>query len=167
MKYRKLRIAWSVAWGIVAGLLIALWVRSYFTCDEMEWIGSPTAISATSFRGQVGSFDYPTGGLPLEMHGMEFTSRPLGEGDPVEFNDGHPGHPLPSFLGFKASWSSALIRLPGSILVIPYWFPTFVCGLAAAVPWLQYLTWRFSLCTLLIVTTLVAAGLGLIVWASH
>ena len=29
MKHRKLRIAWSVAWGIVAVLLIALWVRSY------------------------------------------------------------------------------------------------------------------------------------------
>src|SRR5689334_1540725 len=29
MKYRKLRIAWSVAWGIVAGLLVVLWVRSY------------------------------------------------------------------------------------------------------------------------------------------
>jgi hypothetical protein len=29
MKYRKLRIAWSVAWAIAATLLIALWVRSY------------------------------------------------------------------------------------------------------------------------------------------
>ena len=29
MKHRKLRIAWSVAWGIVAVLLVALWVRSY------------------------------------------------------------------------------------------------------------------------------------------
>lgn len=29
MKYRKLRIAWSVAWGVACLLLIALWVRSY------------------------------------------------------------------------------------------------------------------------------------------
>jgi hypothetical protein len=29
MKYRKLRIAWSVAWGVVAVLLCMLWVRSY------------------------------------------------------------------------------------------------------------------------------------------
>ena len=29
MKYRKLRIAWSVGWGIVAVLLVVLWVRSY------------------------------------------------------------------------------------------------------------------------------------------
>jgi hypothetical protein len=33
MKYRKLRIAWSVFWGIVAVLLVALWVRSYYRDD--------------------------------------------------------------------------------------------------------------------------------------
>src|SRR5262245_41353475 len=29
MKFRKLRIAWSAAWGLVAVLLCVLWVRSY------------------------------------------------------------------------------------------------------------------------------------------
>jgi hypothetical protein len=29
MRYRKLRIAWSVAWGVVAVLLLVLWVRTY------------------------------------------------------------------------------------------------------------------------------------------
>ena len=33
MKHRKLRIAWSVAWGIAAVMLIALWVRSYWWRD--------------------------------------------------------------------------------------------------------------------------------------
>ena len=33
MKYRKLRIAWSVAWGVVAVLLCVLWVRSYWWDD--------------------------------------------------------------------------------------------------------------------------------------
>ncbi len=33
MKHRKLRIAWSVAWGIVVVLLCVLWVRSYSTHD--------------------------------------------------------------------------------------------------------------------------------------
>jgi hypothetical protein len=28
MKHRKLRIAWSVAWGLIAVLLVVLWVRS-------------------------------------------------------------------------------------------------------------------------------------------
>jgi hypothetical protein len=29
MRFRKLRIAWSVGWSLLAVLLIALWVRSY------------------------------------------------------------------------------------------------------------------------------------------
>ena len=33
MKNRKLRIAWSVAWGVACLLLIALWVRSYSWLD--------------------------------------------------------------------------------------------------------------------------------------
>ena len=37
MKYRKLRIAWSVAWGAVAVLLGVLWVRSYWCRDEFTW----------------------------------------------------------------------------------------------------------------------------------
>ena len=31
MTSRKLRIAWSVTWSVVAVLLVVLWVRDYFT----------------------------------------------------------------------------------------------------------------------------------------
>src|SRR5262245_65176378 len=33
MRFRKLRIAWSVGWGLVAVLLVVLWVRSYWRID--------------------------------------------------------------------------------------------------------------------------------------
>ena len=33
MRYRKLCIAWSVVWGVVAVLLGALWVRGYYHND--------------------------------------------------------------------------------------------------------------------------------------
>ena len=33
MRFRKLRIAWSVVWGIACVLLIVLWVRSYWQVD--------------------------------------------------------------------------------------------------------------------------------------
>jgi hypothetical protein len=33
MKYRKLRIVWSVAWGIVAVVFVVLWVRSHWWED--------------------------------------------------------------------------------------------------------------------------------------
>ena len=36
MKYRKLRIAFSAVCGIICLLLIALWVRSYYTIDVVS-----------------------------------------------------------------------------------------------------------------------------------
>jgi len=37
MRFRKLRIAWSVVWGLAAVLLIALWVRSYSGYANIDW----------------------------------------------------------------------------------------------------------------------------------
>jgi hypothetical protein len=45
MRFRKLRNAWSVAWGIACVLLVVLWVRSYswFETDGRQvgqiWFG--------------------------------------------------------------------------------------------------------------------------------
>jgi hypothetical protein len=50
MKYRKLRIAWSVAWGVVAVLLVVLWVRSYWVCDNPVRSGKPS-YGIVSLRG--------------------------------------------------------------------------------------------------------------------
>jgi hypothetical protein len=46
-------------------------------------------------------------------------------------------------------------------VAMPYWFVAALIAVTAAVPWLR---WRFSLRALLVVTTLVAVGLGLIVY---
>lgn len=37
MKFRKLRIAFSLACAITFALLIALWVRSYWRADSLLW----------------------------------------------------------------------------------------------------------------------------------
>jgi hypothetical protein len=37
MRFRKLRMAWSVAWGLACVLLIALWVRSYWYADVIRY----------------------------------------------------------------------------------------------------------------------------------
>jgi hypothetical protein len=47
--------------------------------------------------------------------------------------------------------------------VVPFWLLVLTCGLISVIPWPR---WHFSLRTLLIATTLVAAGLGLLVWAA-
>src|SRR5262245_16243948 len=38
MRFRKLRIAWSVVWGIAAVLLIVLWVRSFNRFDDLAFL---------------------------------------------------------------------------------------------------------------------------------
>ena len=88
MRFRKLRIAWSVFWGVAAVLLIALWGKS----------------------------------LPIDGHIVTF-------GDPV-----------------------------------PIFFLALLIAVLAYLPW-NPLFWRFSLDTLLFITTLVALVLWMIVYA--
>src|SRR4051794_19852377 len=40
MRFRKLRIAWSVFWGLACVLLVVLWVRSYWWEDEATFVCS-------------------------------------------------------------------------------------------------------------------------------
>src|SRR5262245_45649718 len=52
-RFRKLRIAWSVGWGLVAVLLVVLWVRSYWRIDMYATpIGRVNCI-AQSLRGSI------------------------------------------------------------------------------------------------------------------
>ena len=58
MKHRKLRIAWSVAWGALVLLLVALWVRSYWAYDR--FIGRhPNGLIAYSNKGVYIFSTYP------------------------------------------------------------------------------------------------------------
>src|SRR5689334_18375262 len=50
MRFRKLRIVWSVFWGIACVLLIALWVRSYWFSDTIR---TPNGWTYSSSRGGV------------------------------------------------------------------------------------------------------------------
>jgi len=50
---------------------------------------------------------------------------------------------------------------------MPLWLPSLGAAIMAILPWIRYWNWQFSLRTLLIVTTLVAVGLGLLVYANR
>jgi hypothetical protein len=135
MKYRKLRIAWSVAWGIVAVLLVALWARSYWWFDSFGAV----PICGVSASGKL----Y----LVKEMTTVTFgTTMPLGNTRLRVWSV-----PIDQMRVEKASYFA----------VIPTWVLISVSMFAAVSAWLR---WRFTLRTLLIATTLVAVGLGLIVW---
>ena len=149
MKHRKLRIAWSVAWGIVAMLLIGLWWQSFYLCYAIHGT-TATPIIASAVRGvvQAGTTDtsqYRTGWGPgwglirfsPDMVSQQFANKP--------------------------SWALSVENNSRSVSV-PLWSLTAFAAVISVAPWLR---WRFSLRTLLIATTAVAVGLGLIVWLAR
>jgi hypothetical protein len=144
MRFRKLRIAWSVGCGVVAVFLIGAWLFSYRYSMAIE-INSPTELSRVSVDfGQIrvvkwkGSF----------VGGPEWRFEPYYQRTPKQ--------DLASFLlpGFQVRPNLAI---PLWLLMLPF------AGMATA-PWIS---WRFSLRTLLVITTLAAILLGLIAWTLH
>jgi hypothetical protein len=85
---RALRIAWSVAWGSVAVLLVALWVRSYSYIDTVicyrggNWYGikSEPGHQKATFMYQVGVRDgwFFRSGEPVKDHYFPMTLSWLG-----------------------------------------------------------------------------------------
>ena len=154
MKYRNLRIAWSVAWGIVAVLLVALWVRSYWIWDRCYWPGLPLTQLGTQFSSDSG-------------HTMTVVSPRVAASSGSLITISRPGpastaHQIlysTETLGFYFLRTPTLFRFD-----LPYWSLVTASLALGLAPWL--IRWRFSLRTLLIAATLVAVGLGLIVWAA-
>jgi len=147
MRFRKLRIAWSIGCAIVSVLLIVFWVRSHYWVDQ---VFLPITQSA-----------YVTLGSTPDAFGVGLTdSSPNGA-----FGTFHM--PVTDWLaavsdGTSNSWSGVMmfsISADGAIL--PYWFGVLMSAAFGTAPWLPC---RFRLRTLLIGTTLVAVVLGLIVW---
>jgi hypothetical protein len=152
MKYRKLRIAWSVGWGIACVLLIVLWVRSY-PDEEMLW-GHHLAsrgYSIQSLKGRL-SFAYYIPDYYFDTATHSFSTR-----------NGLLVPRMPEWLssrGVEMYWQPAMF-----IVKVPYRYLLPFVALVASVPSIPRLRWRFSLRTLLIVTTLVAVVLGLAAYA--
>lgn len=151
MKHRKLRIAWSVAWGIVAVLLVAFWVRSFWIVDLVGrgiFLQSETVtLSAISEQGTL-CFHRGRHALDEKLRGLtdqweHHTSTPK-SGTIVRFLWRHTD---------KDFWVGFPMWIPGILIVGAGW-----------IPWLG-LKRQFALRTLLIAATLVAIALGLITWA--
>jgi hypothetical protein len=144
MKFRKLRIAWSVFWGLACLLLIVLWVRSYYCHDalwhvDLKGVGVGTASVAGTAYVSLGQF---------------------------RFADASPGwHYTREAVSFKYQVFKLDMSDPTyTELSIPFWLPILASLTTSIAPWCRS---RFSLRTLLIATTLVAVVLGLAVWAAR
>ena len=141
MRFRKLRIAWSVMWGLIAVLLCMLWLRSY-EWNDIVFMTSTTSVT-TTFGSNCGSIYY--------FHGMT-----TGPSRDWTINSGEAAEPGPKF---------ELRHTAREFWVeVPFWIGLAPLAILVGAPWLRS---RFSLRTLLIATTLVAVVLGAIVYATR
>jgi hypothetical protein len=151
MRFRKLRIAWSVGCGIACVLLIVLWVRSYWRTDSMTlWKASPSRFAyIQSVAGRLNFCkDVMSPGEP------RFQTLPLDESSTGFIRALRRCENRFGF-GEISDWSL-------SAVIVPYWFLVLASMAITAAPWITLIRFRFSLRTMLIATTLIAVVLGLI-----
>jgi hypothetical protein len=191
MKFRKMRIAWSVGCGIACVLLIALWVRSYQIFDRASGrvFGRAAAICISYTGSTTVTFtdiSYLSWNWPKLDSGPilpnNWTLADLSGGN-VDWGDTDVVWPFRGKMGFGWIQQSLCPFIPNGEtgwdprgmsgrswaanctgVMVPHWFGVLIFVNLASLPWLR---WRFSLRTLLIATTLVAVALGLAVYATR
>jgi hypothetical protein len=145
MRFRKLRIAWSVGWGLLAVLLVLLWVRSFWHIDIIE-IRKPFPAVAL--------------GSGLETTLVRIYRQPMRSGWSFHsYSTRNQPKNEDAILGFSYVLSDYDLSI-----TMPHWF---VASFIAIVAVLVWFSWRFSLRALLIATTLLAMLLGLTVFATR
>jgi hypothetical protein len=146
MRYRKLRIAWSVGCGLLCSLLFVLWVRSTYLMESAE--------SDLLARQRIAL---------LSCYGRLLVALDVGDdrkfpAKAISFPIKKSVQPAP-----KSSWSFGKRSFPGLTsyyVAVPYWFPVVFLGTMAAAPWIRW-SHRFRMRTLLIITAIIAVMLAL------
>src|SRR4051794_32106050 len=141
MNFRKLRIAWSVFWGLACVLLIVLCVRSYWWATNIQLPplmshGIQCRLMRNVVMIRIISLDSWDLGWTTDFENVYKSDS--------RYAHFHQNLTKPSFLlQFREEG-------PGTIaLRYPYWFAALIVGMIAELPWVR---WRFSLRTLLIAT---------------
>jgi hypothetical protein len=149
MRFRKLRIAWSVAWGTIALLLVTLWMGSI---SHAIYICLPAIKKHCIFICPMRNALFVGPGNSFNWHaGIEITSPP----------SWWPGAKSQVIQHGPFAERATLL---GPSYGVSLWLPIALsCSLAS----LSWFHWRFSLRTLLIAMTLTAVVLGLIVWMAR
>jgi hypothetical protein len=156
MRFRKLRIAWSVVWGIACVLLIVLWARSYWWVNTF---GLPATanrvfqVTVAPGRFLVGPIEKPRRWLPDYVSADDFRDIVV-SGDFVTASQ-------------RLSYIECLeVKFPGH-RTLPFWTIVFVTSILSVTPWLPWWTNRYSLRTLLIAITAIAVVMGLVVYLAR
>ena len=159
MNSRKLRIAWSVFWGVAAVLIIVLWVRSYGKWDTLSYYTDPYDPNKTplqfdleSWRGVVALYAEPSEEyeeLPFFQRWTHSIKTP-----PVWLPQPH----------WKFQIGSEQYRHE---FRAPHMFFAALAAALATLPWITQQPRRFSLRMLLIATALAAVVLGVVMGTSE
>jgi hypothetical protein len=146
---RALRITWTAFWGIAALLLIALWVRSYWRLDCVR--RTDTRLMFTSIFSNSGT---------IEIYRADTQQFPDFADAPSDW-EYETRSSIKQGERFRYQYDRSQIDLRVSI-----WLPSLLLASIAIAPWIR-LSYSFSLRTLLVAITLIAVGLGLVVWSMH
>jgi hypothetical protein len=141
---RYLRIAFSALCLIACALLCVLWVRSYTTRDRWTSGIGIHCITGSTVNGRLrfSALHWDNTAPSLVIHSSE----------PVTINSTR-----------ETLWAFHFRRFSShNYLSVPIWFAILFSAALSITPWLY---WRYSLRTLLIVTTLIAVVLGVVVYA--
>jgi type II secretory pathway pseudopilin PulG len=150
MKFRKLRIAWSVFWGLACVLLIVLWVRSYWF-EDLIFRGE----QLPRFTGtKIDLIDSESGTIWIWRLRTDICTpnwwQYITDGKWTHRTQEAKSHPE----SFEWSYDGSEV-----IIRFPDYLPVIVLGFLAVAPVVR---WRFSLRTLLVSTTLIAVVLALV-----
>src|SRR3954454_1795746 len=123
MRFRKLRIAWSVGCAVACVLLIMLWVRSYWWCDDIIGpIDSSRSFCVWSDNGKVG----------LSLAEQRLNSLP--DGGSWAFAAEWIGDVPPSkiVIPWLPSWATE------HYAVVPHCCLVLLIGASTAAPWIRW-----------------------------
>jgi hypothetical protein len=151
---RKLRIAFSALCGIACLLLIVLWVRSYSYLDDLSAWLTRHQFTCISGRGWTTlGWDWHNFQLygPFELRGLEIETYRIKE----------KSAPTPTWHLQHFSRTAGEHHV---MAIVPYWFLLSITAVPGVLLWRPW-SWRFSLRTVLIATTLVAVFLGAVFYA--
>ncbi len=163
--YRYLRIAFTAFCGIVAVLLVVLWVRSYWWNDIFFKRAGSINQTTTTFGSNNGAVYFIRRTIPNLVSGGTGLGLSLSLNDPYGPQANTPpmhgwrlGGAEASVASKRFEWTISSVKQK---VMLPYWGPILFFATLAATPWVR---WRFSLRTLLLAITLVAVVLGVVVW---
>jgi hypothetical protein len=145
MKRRKLRIAWSVGWGLVCLVLVVLWIVSCWRLIGAVYQHSRGRVVVAAAHGSI-ALGINRGNTIVAP--WQFQNEPI-----AAASDAWPRR---SFKRFADSREGGVF--------LPIWFLLALSAAFGAIPWVK---WRFGLRTVFIATTLVAIALAIIMWMSR